>query len=47
MIDECLLQDDLEERIGYYESLGNKDLHKIQHKKLTNHTPEMMGVIAQ
>ena len=28
MIDECLLQDDLEERIGYYESLGNKDLHQ-------------------
>lgn len=28
MIDECLLQDDLEERIGYYESLGNKDLYQ-------------------
>ena len=25
---ECLLQDDLEERIGYYESLGNKDLYQ-------------------
>ena len=27
-VNECLLQDDLEERIGYYESLGNKDLHQ-------------------
>ena len=27
-VNECLLNDDLEERIGYYESLGNKDLYQ-------------------
>ena len=27
-VNECLLHDDLEERIGYYESLGNKDLYQ-------------------